>query len=124
MTDRTSIIRTAIVVAGVALVAGSASGQEQKQVAKLPCPPVPTDTTHDRFGRVFIDGKRVGGNLRLRLESGEPESYEIVDPEPRELERLPASKIDLIQYDRGPEAEAKYSLCKGMVAIVIQTKKR
>ena len=123
MTHGAFIIRSAAAaVAALAVATRLAAAQEKPPAPKLPCPPIPADSARERYGRVFIDGRLAGGNLRLRREGGEPESYEIVDPEPRELEQLPVSKIDLIQYDSGPEAEAKYSLCKGMVAIVIKTK--
>jgi hypothetical protein len=117
------LIPVASLLTAVALGAAGAQAPAAKS-GKLPCPPeVPAGAT-ERYARVFIDGRAVGGNLKVKLESGEPESYEILDPEPAELAKLPVAKIDLIRYDKGPEAEAKYGLCKGMVAVVITTKTR
>jgi hypothetical protein len=115
--------RSILLAAALGLAATTASAQSGQAKSGTPCPPAVADTASIRYGRVFIDGKAVGGNLKVRREPGEPETYEIVDPEPTELEHLPVSKIDLIQYLKGPDAETKYRVCQGMVAIVITTKR-
>jgi hypothetical protein len=108
-----------IVIALAALVAlaGSARGQSRQ------CPPVVPDSATLRWGQVFIDAKKVGALVKVKRESADPETYEIVDPEPPALKALPVAKIDLIQYQRGADAERRYGLCPGVVAVVITTKK-
>jgi hypothetical protein len=87
------------------------------------CPPPVPDSATARWGQVFIDDKKIGALVKVKREGVAPETYEIVDSEPPALKALPVAKIDLIQYSRGGDAERRYGLCPGVVAIVITTKK-
>ena len=109
--------RTAAIAAALLAIAAPARGQTG------PCPRAVPDSATVRYGQVFIDGKKVGAVVKVKRENADPETYEIVDPEPAALKALPVAKIDLIQYRRGAEAEQRYRLCPGVVAIVITTKK-
>lgn len=75
-----------------------------------------------RFGSVFLDGRRVGVDLPVRRTGEAPEAYELLGPEPEPLAALPVERIDLVQYARGPDAEARYGLCPGTVAVLISTR--
>jgi hypothetical protein len=116
------MIRISTIAAGLLLCARAGEAQESKPGDKLPCPPAVADTASRRYARVFIDGRQVGGNVLVEQEAGSI-SYDIVGQEPAELAKLPVNRIDLVSYDSGAEAEKKYRLCPGMVAILITTKK-
>jgi hypothetical protein len=107
----------------IGLVTAIRSAPTRANPGKEPCPPAVAESAAERYGQVFIDGKKVGTAVKVKREGGDPETYEIVDSEPPQLRKLPVAKIDLIQYSRGPEAEKRYGLCPGVVAIVITTKK-
>ena len=51
------------------LVLGAATAWAQAPKTKPPCPPVVSDTASIRYGRVFIDGRAVGGNLKVKRSS-------------------------------------------------------
>ena len=104
-------------VVTLAVVAEPATAQSAR------CPPTVPDSATERYGQVIIDGKKVGSVVKVKREGTDPETFEIVDPEPPALKALPVAKIDLIQYSRGADAERQYGLCRGVVAIVITTKR-
>jgi len=72
---------------------------------------------------VLIDGRAVARDVPMRLEQLAPESYQIVGPEPAALAATPVARIDLIQFVSGPEAEARYGLCPGTVAMLVTTRR-
>jgi hypothetical protein len=113
-------LRAGLVAAALALPVIARPSLAQ---SRPPCPPVVSDSATQRYGQVIIDGKKVGSPVKVKRENSDPETFEIVDPEPPALKALPVAKIDLIQYQRGAEAERRYGLCPGVVAIVITTKK-
>jgi hypothetical protein len=86
------------------------------------CPPVVSLDQPAGFGSVFVDGRRIATNLAVRRTSAFPESYEIDGPEPDALAEIPVERIDLVQYDRGDEAERMHSICPGTVALLFTTK--
>lgn len=108
----------------VGVVACAAPARREAAAPKpAPCPPPTAVGDSLRSGSVLIDGRRVAERVPLRLEQLVPESYSIVGPEPPALAALPVERIDLIQFTSGPEAEARYGLCPGTVAILVTTRR-
>jgi len=112
-----------LVPVAVLTTSGCASGSGPV-VAAAPrdCPAPVSQDQPSRFGSVFIDERPVARNVPVRRTNEFPETYELTDPEPPELAALPVTRIDLVQYLRGPEAEATYQLCPGTVAVRFVTK--
>jgi hypothetical protein len=113
-----------VIVGGLAL-GGCASrpGSGSATLAPASCPAAPDSTGPLRLATVFIDGRPLATNVRARLTSAFPESYELEPPEPAAVAAIPVQSIDLIQFVRGPEAELAYRLCPGAVAFLITTKR-
>ncbi|MBX3147558.1 MAG: hypothetical protein KIT76_10670 [Pseudolabrys sp.] len=85
------------------------------------CPAADTTSGH-RIASVFIDGREVAAGLSARRGAEEfPETYSLDGPEPEALAALPVERIDLIEYARGADAERRYRLCPGGVALLITT---
>jgi hypothetical protein len=97
---------------------GSAPGSNPTPV---PCAVTDTAAGH-RIASVFLDGRRIAAGLPARLVQAFPETFELEVDDPPALAAVPVERIDLIQFQRGLDAEREYQLCPGGVAYLITTK--
>ena len=112
-----------VLAAGIAVAAACASGQTAASPTPVTAPCPPSDSTANRWiASVFIDGKLIAANLPAKREQEFPETFALTGPEPAALAALAPEKIDLIQFSKGPDAEAEYQLCPGGVAFLITTR--
>jgi hypothetical protein len=110
-----------LMLTGLGGCAGGSTGRTATPEPRhCPAPTAPGDSL--RSGTVMIDERAVARDVPMRLEQATPESYQIVGPEPPALAALPVARIDLIQFVSGPEAEARYFLCPGTVAMLVTTR--
>ncbi|MGE0443249.1 MAG: hypothetical protein AB7L66_09635 [Gemmatimonadales bacterium] len=111
-------------IGAVAAVVAACSGGAPvaaTPTAGRPCPPA--DTVANRWiASVVIDDRVVAEHLAARREQEFPEVFALEGPDPEPLARLPAGRIDLVQFVRGRDAEEAYRLCPGGVALLITTR--